>query len=225
MTERPAIEFPDGFLWGAATASYQIEGAAREGGRGTERVGHVLAHRGQGRQRRHGRRRLRPLPPRRRGRRDDGRPRPADVPLLDRRGRGSCPTAAARSTATGIALLPPARRAACSTTASRRARRCSTGTSPRRSRTLGGFRSRDTVSWFGDYAALMARELGDRVTMWSTFNEPWCYAYLGHVAGPSRAGSHRPEARPSPSPITSCSPTASRCRRCVPSATGCSSAS
>jgi len=26
--------FPDGFLWGAATASYQIEGAAREGGRG-----------------------------------------------------------------------------------------------------------------------------------------------------------------------------------------------
>src|ERR1700728_2399102 len=26
--------FPDDFLWGVATASYQIEGAAREGGRG-----------------------------------------------------------------------------------------------------------------------------------------------------------------------------------------------
>lgn len=26
--------FPDGFVWGAATASYQIEGAAREDGRG-----------------------------------------------------------------------------------------------------------------------------------------------------------------------------------------------
>ena len=26
--------FPDGFLWGAATAAYQIEGAVREGGRG-----------------------------------------------------------------------------------------------------------------------------------------------------------------------------------------------
>jgi hypothetical protein len=28
------ITFPDGFIWGAATASYQIEGAAREDGRG-----------------------------------------------------------------------------------------------------------------------------------------------------------------------------------------------
>src|SRR5215468_2578402 len=33
-SERPAITFPDGFLWGAATASYQIEGAVKEGGRG-----------------------------------------------------------------------------------------------------------------------------------------------------------------------------------------------
>src|SRR3954463_9912415 len=28
------ITFPDGFVWGAATASYQIEGAVREDGRG-----------------------------------------------------------------------------------------------------------------------------------------------------------------------------------------------
>src|SRR3954470_22151738 len=28
------ITFPDGFIWGAATASYQIEGAAQEDGRG-----------------------------------------------------------------------------------------------------------------------------------------------------------------------------------------------
>ncbi|KAE9050226.1 hypothetical protein PR001_g2587 [Phytophthora rubi] len=26
--------FPDNFLWGAATASYQVEGAVKEGGRG-----------------------------------------------------------------------------------------------------------------------------------------------------------------------------------------------
>ena len=28
------MSFPNGFLWGAATASYQIEGAAMEEGRG-----------------------------------------------------------------------------------------------------------------------------------------------------------------------------------------------
>ena len=29
-----ATQFPDGFLWGASTAAYQIEGAVREDGRG-----------------------------------------------------------------------------------------------------------------------------------------------------------------------------------------------
>ncbi len=34
MTEVDVAAFPDGFLWGAATAAYQIEGAVTEGGRG-----------------------------------------------------------------------------------------------------------------------------------------------------------------------------------------------
>jgi beta-glucosidase len=62
---------------------------------------------------------------------------------------------------------------------------------------IGGFRNRDTVSWFADYSALMAQEFGDRVTMWSTFNEPWCYAYLGHGSGV-----HAPGLRDSKAAVT-----------------------
>lgn len=31
--QAPGAQFPTGFIWGAATASYQVEGAAAEGGR------------------------------------------------------------------------------------------------------------------------------------------------------------------------------------------------
>ena len=34
MTSSDALHFPDGFVWGTATAAYQIEGAVTEDGRG-----------------------------------------------------------------------------------------------------------------------------------------------------------------------------------------------
>ena len=47
----------------------------------------------------------------------------------------------------------------------------------------GGWADRDTAQRFADYAALVARHLGDRVRSFSTHNEPWVTATLGHELG------------------------------------------
>jgi beta-glucosidase len=47
----------------------------------------------------------------------------------------------------------------------------------------GGWMNRDVASWFADYAALVARQFGDRLASIATLNEPWCTAYLGHFIG------------------------------------------
>lgn len=54
----------------------------------------------------------------------------------------------------------------------------------------GGWVNRDTVMRFVDYAHTMHSALGDRVTHWTTLNEPWCSAFLGHIAGVHAPG-HR----------------------------------
>ena len=51
----------------------------------------------------------------------------------------------------------------------------------------GGWQKRDTVEAFAEYAACVGRVLGDRVRNFTTHNEPWCSAFLGH-----REGSHAP---------------------------------
>lgn len=47
----------------------------------------------------------------------------------------------------------------------------------------GGWANRNIVQYFADYAELMARELGDRVKRWLILNEPRCVAWLGHLYG------------------------------------------
>ena len=47
----------------------------------------------------------------------------------------------------------------------------------------GGFLNRELVEWFGDYAAIVADRLGDRVKHWMTFNEPPVIMGLGHHEG------------------------------------------
>ncbi len=47
----------------------------------------------------------------------------------------------------------------------------------------GGWFGRDTAYRFAEYAACIGRRLGDRVLSFSTINEPWVVAILGHEQG------------------------------------------
>ncbi|MCU1546437.1 MAG: beta-glucosidase [Homoserinimonas sp.] len=52
----------------------------------------------------------------------------------------------------------------------------------------GGWPNRDTAFRFAEYAAIVGEALGDRVHTWTTLNEPWCSAYLGYAAGAHAPG-------------------------------------
>ncbi len=47
----------------------------------------------------------------------------------------------------------------------------------------GGWRNRDVIEWFAAYAEVVFAGLHDVVPNWTTHNEPWVVAYLGHYAG------------------------------------------
>jgi beta-glucosidase len=47
----------------------------------------------------------------------------------------------------------------------------------------GGFLNRDVADWFGDYTRIVARKLGDRVAAWMPLNEPQVYIGSGMQIG------------------------------------------
>lgn len=48
---------------------------------------------------------------------------------------------------------------------------------------MGGWATRETAQRFADYAEFMGKKLGDRLAGIATHNEPWCTAVLGHAIG------------------------------------------
>jgi beta-glucosidase len=56
----------------------------------------------------------------------------------------------------------------------------------------GGFAGRDMVNYFADYAGIVVQALGDRAKHWITLNEPWEHAYFGHLLGTHAPGHHNP---------------------------------
>jgi beta-glucosidase len=47
----------------------------------------------------------------------------------------------------------------------------------------GGWPNRDTAGYFADYANILAKALGDRVSTWCIFNEPNIFTWLGYGIG------------------------------------------
>ncbi|WP_099332337.1 glycoside hydrolase family 1 protein [Actinomyces minihominis] len=54
----------------------------------------------------------------------------------------------------------------------------------------GGWTNRDTSMRFRDYAMQVHERLGDRVGVWTTLNEPWCSSFLSYTGGEHAPG-HR----------------------------------
>jgi beta-glucosidase len=54
----------------------------------------------------------------------------------------------------------------------------------------GGWANRSIVDAYVNYADVVTRKLGDRVKHWMTFNEPWVFTFKGYASGGHAPGGH-----------------------------------
>ncbi|MEU6892302.1 GH1 family beta-glucosidase [Streptomyces sp. NPDC046557] len=174
------MEFPEGFLWGAATAAYQIEGGAESRGpsiwdtfcRTPGKVhggdtGDVAA--------------------------DHLRLWREDVALMAELGLTAYRFSVSwpRVRAGGIGFYD----ALVDELLSYGIRPCPTlyhWDLPQELEDAGGWPQRESAYAFAAYAEQVGRALGDRVGMWTTLNEPWCSAFLGYASGVHAPGRTSP---------------------------------
>jgi beta-glucosidase len=181
-----ACRFPRHFLWGAATASYQIEGAVREDGRGSSIWDDFAAIPGKTYLGHNGEVAA-----------DHYHRIEEDTNLMAQLGLG-----AYRFSIAWPRILPAGRGGINQAGLDFYDRLVDTllakGIAP--FATLyhwdlpspleqeGGWLNRATAYAFADYAEIVVRRLGDRVAHWITLNEPWCSAYLGYGIGEHAPG-------------------------------------
>ncbi|WP_159620982.1 glycoside hydrolase family 1 protein [Ruania rhizosphaerae] len=184
-----AARFPEGFTWGAATAAYQVEGAAAIGGRGPSiwdtfcRVPGAVhgGHDGAVACDQYHRYR-------------------EDVALLRDLGVESY-----RFSTSWARVMPDGRtvnRAGLDYYSRLVDELLESGIAPwltlyhwdlpQALEDSGGWPMRETAYRFAEYAAVMHDALGDRVRTWTTLNEPWCSAFLGYTAGVHAPGRQSP---------------------------------
>ncbi|MBN2434449.1 MAG: beta-glucosidase [Spirochaetes bacterium] len=63
---------------------------------------------------------------------------------------------------------------------------------PQTLQNLGGWMNRDCAKWFSEFSSVIADKLGDRVDDWMTLNEPMMSASLGYVLGYHAPGLKKP---------------------------------
>ncbi len=178
-TDRAAT-FPSGFLWGAATASYQIEGAAHEDGRSPsiwDRFARVPGAVANGD---HGDVAC-----------DHYHRMPDDVALMADLGLTSYRFSVAwpRIRPGGGEVEPRGLAFYDRLVDELLAHGIDPWLTlyhwdlPQALEDAGGWTNRDTAYRFVDLATAVYDVLGDRVPVWTTLNEPWCSAFLGYTAG------------------------------------------
>jgi len=178
--------FGNGFLWGVSTSSYQIEGAVDEGGRGPS-IWDTFSHTpGKIQRGETGDRAV-----------DHYHRLADDVALMGRIGIN-----AYRFSIAWSRLLPAGRGdvnpEGVAFYRELGERLVAAGITPvatlyhwdlpQALQDEGGWLNPASPEWFADYAAIAKEHLGDLISIWSTFNEPWCIAFLGHSAGEHAPG-------------------------------------
>jgi beta-glucosidase len=174
------MTFPTGFLWGAATASYQIEGGVAEGGRGPSIWDTFAAVPGKVLDGASGEVAC-----------DHYHRYASDVGLLADLGLG-----AYRFSVAWPRVMPDGRTTSAAglgfydRLVDELLRRDVVPVLtlyhwdlPQALEDAGGWPSRDTAFRFAEYAAVVHEALGDRVNQWTTVNEPFCAAFLGYGSG------------------------------------------
>jgi beta-glucosidase len=185
LLENPALPskpgqtaFPDSFLWGAATASYQVEGAWNLDGKG-ESIWDRFSH----------------TPGRVKGgwtgdiACDTYHRYPEDIAIMKQMNLRSYrysiawpriqPSGQGAPNAKGLdyykrltdAVLAAGMRPLCT---------LYHWDLPQALEEKGGWPNRDTAGRFTEYVDIVTRALGDRIQTWAIFNEPWVFTYLGY---------------------------------------------
>ncbi|WP_114908176.1 GH1 family beta-glucosidase [Ornithinimicrobium murale] len=172
--------FPDGFLWGSATAAYQVEGAAWEDGRGASIWDTYARTPGKVHEGHNGDVAC-----------DHYHRYAEDVALMEKLNLG-----AYRFSVSMARVMPDGR--AVNQAGLDFYRRLTDELLardvvpwltlyhwdlPQALQEAGGWPSRDTAYRFTDYAAAVHDALGDRIRFWTTLNEPWCSSFLGYAEG------------------------------------------